>query len=98
MSDPYTLCVILAVKPEHAEEFATLVKHNVAATRHDQGVVTFHYHRVADSTTWLLYEIWDSKAASDTHQQKPDVQAFFAQAPRMLAAAPQILQLGPVIR
>ena len=97
MSEPYSLCVILPVKPEHAEEFAAMVKENVAATRKDKGVVTFSFHQVLGETTWLLYEIWESKADSDAHQQKPDVRAFFAKAPQWLEGAPKVLQLGPVI-
>lgn len=48
-------------------------------------------------TTWLLYEIWESKADSDAHRQKPHVQAFFVKAPRLPAAEPVIHALGPVI-
>ncbi|WCW84637.1 antibiotic biosynthesis monooxygenase [Pseudomonas aeruginosa] len=98
MSTPYSLCVILKVKPEHAEAFAALVEENVAETREDKGVVVFNYHKVIDEKpTWLLYEIWESKQDSDTHRQKPDVQAFFTKAPQMLASEPIIYALGPVI-
>ncbi|HCE5827419.1 TPA: antibiotic biosynthesis monooxygenase [Pseudomonas aeruginosa] len=97
MSTPYSLCVVLRVKPEHAEEFAALVRENVAETRKDKGVVTFNYHQVEGETTWLLYEIWESKADSDIHRQKPDVEAFFARAPKLLAEEPIIYTLGPVI-
>ncbi|MDM0087990.1 MULTISPECIES: putative quinol monooxygenase [unclassified Variovorax] len=97
MSDPYSLCVVLKVKPEHAAEFAALVQDNVTETRNDKGVVTFNYHQVLGETTWLLYEIWESKADSDAHQQKPGVQAFFAKAPQLLTAEPVVYSLGPVL-
>ncbi|MCU5774438.1 antibiotic biosynthesis monooxygenase [Erwiniaceae bacterium BAC15a-03b] len=97
MSDPYALCVILKVKPEHVAEFSALVEENVTGTRKDKGVITFNYHQVVGEPTWVLYEIWESKADSDAHQQKPDVQAFFARAPSLLAGEPTILQLGAVI-
>lgn len=98
MSAPYSLCVVLKVKPEHAEAFAALVEENAAETRKDKGVVVFNYHKViGDEPTWLLYEIWESKQDSDAHREKPDVQAFFAKAPQMLAAAPIVHALGPVI-
>lgn len=97
MSEPYSLCVVLQVKPEHAEEFAALVRENVTETRKDKGVVTFNYHQVLGETTWLLYEIWESKADSDAHRDKPDVQAFFAKAPQLLAAKPVVYSLGPVL-
>lgn len=97
MSEPYSLCVILNVKPEHAEAFASLVEENVAETRKDKGVVVFSYHKVIGEPTWLLYEIWESKQDSDTHRQKPDVQAFFAKAPQMLAGKPIVYTLGPVV-
>ncbi|MDM0042783.1 putative quinol monooxygenase [Variovorax sp. J22G21] len=97
MSEPYSLCVVLQVKPEHAEEFAALVQENVVETRKDKGVVTFNYHKELGETTWLLYEIWESKADSDAHRQKPDVQAFFVKAPQLLAAEPVIYLLGPVL-
>ena len=98
MSKPYALCVILPVNPEHADEFAALVQENVAGTRKDKGVVTFNYHQVVGETTWILYEIWESKADSDAHRQKPDVQAFFAKAPKLLAGKPKVFQLGPLIQ
>ncbi|BES85212.1 hypothetical protein PEC302107_19700 [Pectobacterium araliae] len=97
MSEPYTLCVVLHVKPEHAVAFAALVEENVAETRKDKGVIIFNYHKVVGETTWVLYESWESEHDSDVHRQKPDVQAFFARAPGMLAQEPQILHLGPVI-
>lgn len=97
MSDPYALCVVLKVKPEHAEEFAALVQENVTETRKDRGVVTFNYHQVLGETTWLLYEIWESKTDSDVHREKPDVQAFFARAPQLLAAEPVVYPLGAVL-
>ena len=97
MSEPYSLCVVLSVKPEHAEEFAALVQQNVTETQKDKGVLTFNYHKVLGETTWLLYEIWESKADSDAHREKPDVQAFFARAPQLFAAEPVIYPLGPVL-
>jgi quinol monooxygenase YgiN len=97
MTEPYSLCVVLQVKPEHVEEFAALVQENVTETRKDKGVVAFNYHQVLGETTWLLYEIWESKADSDAHQRKPDVQAFFAKAPLLLAAEPVVYPLGPVL-
>lgn len=97
MSEPYSLCVVLPVKPEHAEEFAALVQENVAGTRQDQGVVTFNDHPVLGETTWLLYERWERKADSDAHQWKPDVQAFFARAPVLLVTEPVMYPLGPAI-
>lgn len=97
MSKPYTLCVVLPVKPEHAEEFAAMVQENVTETRKDKGVITFNYHKVEGEPTWVLYEIWESKEDSDAHHQKPDVQAFFAKAPGMVSDKPKIYTLGPVI-
>lgn len=97
MSEPYSLCVIFKVKPEHAEAFAALVQENVTETRKDKGVVVFNYHKIPGEPTWLLYEIWESKQDSDIHRQKPDVQAFFAKAPEMLAGKPTVYTLGPLI-
>lgn len=97
MSDPYALCVVLPVKPEHVEEFAALVEENVTGTRQDEGVITFNYHKVIGEPTWILYEIWESKEHSDAHRRKPDVQAFFAKAPQLLAGEPKIYSLGPLI-
>lgn len=97
MSEPYSLCVVFKIKPEHAEEFAILAQQSVTETRKDKGVLAFNYHKVLGETTWLLYEIWESKADSDAHREKPDVQAFFARAPQLLAAEPVIYPLGPVL-
>jgi len=97
MSEQYALCVILPVKAEHADEFAAMVQESVAGTRNDKGVITFNYHQVVGETTWILYEIWESKADSDAHRQKPEVQAFFAKAPRLLAGEPKVFQLGQLI-
>ncbi|MCE4372381.1 putative quinol monooxygenase [Xanthomonas hortorum] len=97
MSEQFSLCVVFRIKPEHAEEFASLVEENVAETRKDKGVVIFNYHKVVGEPTWVLYEIWESKQDSDDHRQKPDVQAFFARAPQLLADEPTIYALGPVL-
>jgi quinol monooxygenase YgiN len=97
MSEPYSLCVVLKVKPEQVDAFAALVEENVTETRKDKGVVVFNYHKVIDEPVWILYEIWESRQDSDIHRQKPDVQAFFAKAPQLLAAEPIVYTLGPVI-
>lgn len=97
MSEQYALCVILPVMAEHADEFAAMVQENVAGTRNDKGVITFNYHQVVGETTWILYEVWESKADSDAHRQKPEVQAFFAKPPQLLAGEPKVFQLDQLI-
>ena len=93
----YSLCVTFKVKPEFDEEFARKLEQNVVETHKDKGVIIFNAHRVSGQTTWVLYEIWESQQDSLTHREKPDVQAFFAEWPRLLAERPQTLSLEPVI-
>lgn len=95
MSDQYALCVVLHVNPEHVDEFSAKVQENVAQTRKDKGVITFNFHKVAGASTWILYEIWESEQDSDIHRQKPDVQAFFAEVPRLLTKEPEVFRLEP---
>lgn len=38
MSEPYSLCVLFRVKPEHAEEFTALVQESLTETRKDKSV------------------------------------------------------------
>lgn len=97
MSEQFSLCIVWHVKPEHVEEFASRVQESNTETHKDKGVITFNWHKVVGEPTWILYEIWESQHDSDVHRQKPDVRAFFAQMPRLLAGDPTIFQLGPLI-
>jgi quinol monooxygenase YgiN len=96
-SKELALCVTFKVRPEFDEEFAHKFEQTIVETRKDKGVIIFNGHRVSGQTTWVLYEIWESVQDSDTHKQKPDVQAFFADWPRLLAEQPQMLSLEPSI-
>ena len=94
MSEDFTMAVQFKAKPEYSAEFGARLDGLVSATRHDTGCIVFEVHRIVDDPDgWFLYEGWRSKADSDAHMEKPEIKAFFADWPRLLAEEPKPLIL-----
>jgi quinol monooxygenase YgiN len=73
------LVVDFEVKPAMEAEFLQAFKRSVLCSRLEPGNVMFNVHKVHDSERrYVLYEVWRSEQALNTHFEKPYTKALFA--------------------
>jgi quinol monooxygenase YgiN len=73
------LVVDLEVKPTMEAEFLRAFQRSVLCTRMEPGNVIFNLHKVHGSERrYVLYEVWRSEQALNTHFETPYTKALFA--------------------
>ena len=81
----------VTARPETVEEVKALLQDLVAPTRAEKGCVSYE---VCQSNTvpaeFVCIEAWGGASDVEAHMRAPHVQAAFAKAQSLLAAAPQI--------
>ena len=81
-----TLIAKLTAKPEHTDAVRDGLFELLDKTRAEAGSIDYHFHRDAtDSTVWVLYENWRSRADLDAHFEQPYTKALIARFPDLLA-------------
>jgi len=79
------LVVNFKVKPGADAEFEKVFHRSVTCSRLEPGNVTFNVHRVlGEEHSYVLYEVWRSKAALDSHFARPYTKALFSMFDRNL--------------
>ncbi|MEU6579603.1 putative quinol monooxygenase [Nocardia sp. NPDC046763] len=75
---PFALMGLAHPKPERAAELKELLLSFVAPTRDEDGALEYHFHEDADDpSTFVFYEVWQSKAHLDRHLELPHMQEFW---------------------
>jgi quinol monooxygenase YgiN len=79
---PLALCVKIRIKPDRVDEFMARVEENGRATRETEpGCRCFDILvDPNDRQNVMLYEIYDSEAAFETHQQTPHFKKYVEKA------------------
>jgi quinol monooxygenase YgiN len=73
------LVVDIEVKPTMEAEFLQAFRRSVLCTRTEPGNVIFNLHKVHGSDRrYVLYEVWRSEQALNTHFETPYTKALFA--------------------
>lgn len=79
------LVVDFEVKPGFEAKFETAFARSTHCSRLEPGNVTFNIHRVVESPGhYVLYEVWRSTGALESHFQQPYTVALFAMFDRAL--------------
>jgi quinol monooxygenase YgiN len=84
--------VVLKVRarPDKVAELTALLRELAAQSRREHGCVDYQVlQSSADPAEFVAIEAWSDGAALDAHMTTPHVQAAFAKAPEVLAAAPE---------
>jgi len=82
------------VRAKYADAFPSLVEEFTTATRAEPGNISFDWYRSADDPNlWVLIEVFRDRASGDAHVASAHFTAAMAQMPRLLAAAPEILNV-----
>ena len=68
----------LTLKPGKRDEFMTLSRSFVEATRQERGVIFFEFHHdLANSDGIVVVECYENREAHETHHQTPHFQAIW---------------------
>jgi quinol monooxygenase YgiN len=86
---------MLDVLPQRREEFLILLDENRRYTQCESGTLEWTIHDVRDQPGAVaLYELYDSQAASDEHDQgSPALKELLARLDEFLAVPPSIVTL-----
>lgn len=86
------LTAIIKAKSEYRGEIFSALQHMVAETRKEEACELYRLHQaINDDNLFIFYEIWNSQAGLDAHNQKPYIQAFGELIEEKLQEAPTIL-------
>lgn len=82
------------VRPEHADEWPSLMKEFTADTRAEPGNVSFDWYRSADDPNlWVLIETFRDGAAGKAHVDSRHFQAAISLLPQLLTGVPEIIHV-----
>jgi quinol monooxygenase YgiN len=82
------------VRAKYADDFPSLVEEFTTSTRAEPGNISFDWYRSADDPNlWILIEIFRDRESGDAHVESPHFKAAMEQMPRLLAAAPEIINV-----
>ena len=96
MSEIHVVATI-PVKPEAVEDARSVLDTLVAATRQEEGVVSYDLYESASApSTFVMVERYRDQAALDEHMSSPHLAAAFAAATPLLAGEVAIHPLQPV--
>jgi quinol monooxygenase YgiN len=82
------------VRAKYADEWPSLVEEFTTSTRAEPGNISFDWYRSAeDPNLWILIEVFRDRESGDAHVQSDHFRAASEMMPRLLAAAPEIINV-----
>ncbi|MBW3518096.1 putative quinol monooxygenase [Flavobacterium sp. NKUCC04_CG] len=85
------LTAIIKVKPEYRTELTTVLKNMVNKTKKETACIQYDLHQgLADSNTFVFYEIWKDQEGLDAHNQQDYIREFGLLASEKLSETPQL--------
>ena len=82
------------VRAKYADDFPSLIEEFITSTRAEPGNISFDWYRSADDPNlWLCVEVFRDAAAGEAHVQSEHFKRAIEQMPRLLAAAPEIINV-----
>jgi quinol monooxygenase YgiN len=82
------------VRAKYADEFPSLIEEFTTATRAEPGNISFDWYRSADDPNlWLLIEVFVDRESGDAHVASAHFKTAMEKMPRLLAAAPEIINV-----
>lgn len=86
-------------KPGHTEELRAAFTKLLGPSRSDKGCLVYDLHQSTDDPdTFMMYEVWASKAELDAHLATPHLQEFGESVADILAGDLNIATYSPVDR
>ncbi len=82
------------VRPEHADDWPSLMEEFTAATRAEPGNICFDWYRsVEDPNVYVLVEAFVDGAAGEVHVNSAHFKAAMVQLSELLADVPEIMNV-----
>ncbi|MFZ0668047.1 MAG: putative quinol monooxygenase [Acidimicrobiales bacterium] len=82
------------VRPKYADDFPSLIEEFTNATRAEPGNISFDWYRSADDPNlWLCVEAFRDRESGDAHVASAHFKKAMETMPRLLAAAPEIINV-----
>jgi quinol monooxygenase YgiN len=82
------------VRAKCADDWAALVEKFSALVRAEAGNISYDWYRSPeDPNMWVLIEAYRDEAAGKAHVESDHFKAAMAEMPRLLAAAPEIINV-----
>jgi quinol monooxygenase YgiN len=82
------------VRAKYADEWPSLVEEFTTSTRAEPGNISFDWYRSAeDPNLWILIEVFRDRESGDAHVRSDHFKAASEMMPRLLAAAPEIINV-----
>ena len=82
------------VRAKYADDFASLIDEFTKETRAEEGNISFDWCRSADDPNlWILIEVFRDRESGDAHVESAHFKAAMEKMPRLLAAAPEIINV-----
>lgn len=79
------------VQAQSVEQYESLVKDLVEASRNEAGNIGYeHFKATENENTYLMYEIWESQEAIESHNNSEHFQTFFSSVKPLLAGPSDI--------
>ena len=88
------IVVKMPIRPERRDEWLEGIQRYSEAVRREQGSPDFScFESIENSNQFVAVESFPSRELSDAHVQTEHFKEFIAWFPKMLAAAPQIINI-----
>lgn len=81
MSSSIIVIARLVAHPQHTDALRAALDTLIAATRQEPGCLRYELNQdLENPAAWVMYEIWQSQAALEAHNQTAHMGAFLATA------------------
>ena len=88
---PFTMAVMIKIKPECKVQFEAAFKECIKATRREQDCIAYDLNcSSAEDGSYVNYERWKSVSALDAHLQEAHTQTLLSMVAPFLADSPDI--------
>lgn len=88
---PFTMAVMITIKPECKFQFEAAFKQCIMATRQERDCIAYDLNcSTADDGSYVNYERWKSVAALDSHLKEAHTQTLLSTVAPYLASSPEI--------
>ncbi|WP_433902547.1 putative quinol monooxygenase [Sphingobacterium puteale] len=88
------ITAILKANALYRDEVLATLQHMVEESRKEAACIQYDlHHTINDENQFIFYEIWESRAGLDNHNQQPYILAFARMAEKKLQETPQIYHM-----
>ena len=92
-----SLTATLTCQDGKTDEFDAALATLIAASEEEPGLEIYSAHRVPDTNDYVFFELYTDEDAFAVHGKGPEMRAAMKALGALLAGAPEIMMLAPVV-